>query len=92
MQRITKDQALKYELDRRDEPLLTVAQGESFVVQTYDAQSGTITSPDDASLIAQMPHPKAEPGKDNPVGGPIFVEGAEAGDLLEVNIEKTCES
>ena len=35
-----------------------------------------------------MPNAKAEPGKGNPVGGPVFVEGAEPGDLLEVTIEK----
>ena len=88
MQRIVKADALKYELDHRDEPLLRVAQGESFVVETYDAQSGTITSADIAPLIAGMSNAKAEPGKGNPVGGPVFVEGAEPGDLLEVTIEK----
>ena len=88
MQRIVKADALKYELDYRDEPLLRVAQGESFVVETYDAQSGTITSADVAPLIAGMPSAKSEPGKGNPVGGPVFVEGAEPGDLLEVTIEK----
>ena len=88
MQRIVKADALKYELDHRDEPLLRVAQGESFVVETYDAQGGAITSADVAPLIAQMPNAKAEPGKGNPVGGPVFVEGAEPGDLLEVIIEK----
>ena len=88
MQRIVKADALKYELDHRDEPLLRVAQGESFVVETYDAQSGTITSADVAPLIAEMPSAKSEPGKGNPVGGPVFVEGAEPGDLLEVTIEK----
>ena len=88
MQRIIKADALKYELDYRDEPLLRVAQGESFVVETYDAQSGTITSADVAPLIAEMPSAKSEPGKGNPVGGPVFVEGAEPGDLLEVTIEK----
>ena len=88
MQRIVKTDALKYELDHRDEPLLRVAQGESFVVETYDAQSGTITSADVAPLIAEMPSAKSEPGKGNPVGGPVFVKGAEPGDLLEVTIEK----
>ena len=76
MQRIIKADALKYELDYRDEPLLRVAQ------------SGTITSADVAPLIAEMPSAKSEPGKGNPVGGPVFVEGAEPGDLLEVTIEK----
>ena len=88
MQRIVKADALKYEMDHRDEPLLRVAQGESFVVETYDAQSGTITSADVAPLIAEMPSARAEPGKGNPVGGPVFVEGAEPGDLLEITIEK----
>ena len=88
MQRITKDQALKYEVNGQDEPLLRVRQGESFVVETFDAQAGNITSAEDAHRVPKMPNARATPGKGNPVGGPVFVEGAEAGDLLEVSIEK----
>ena len=88
MQRIPKDQAWKYEFDHRHEPMLRVTQGESFVVETNDAGSGQIRSPDDAARLADLPTRQFEPMKGNPTGGPIFVEGAERGDLLEVTIEK----
>ena len=31
---------------------------------------------------------KSDPSKGNPIGGPVYVEGAERGDVLEVTIEK----
>ena len=88
MQRITREQAMKYEFDHRHEPLLRVEQGESFVVETEDAGSGMVRSPDVAPRLMDMPTRKFEPAKGNPIGGPIYVEGAEKGDLLEVTIEK----
>ena len=88
MQRIPKDQAWKYEFDYRHPPMLRVGQGESFVVETNDAGSGQIRGPDDAARMVDLPTMKSEPIKGNPTGGPIYVEGAERGDLLEVTIEK----
>ena len=43
-QRITRDQAMKYEFDHRHAPLLRVEQGESFVAETEDAGSGQVRS------------------------------------------------
>lgn len=88
MQRLTRDQAMEYEFDYRHAPKLRVKQGELFVVETEDASSGLIRSADVAPLIDHFPTRKFEPPKANPVGGPIFVEGAEKGDLLEVTIEQ----
>ncbi len=87
MQRITRDQAFQYEFDRRHEPQLRVKQGESFVVETNDAGSGRITSPEDVHHVLESPLAQFHPSKGNPTGGPIYVEGAERGDLLEVTIE-----
>tara|TARA_B100001123_G_C15340308_1_gene1034551 strand:+ start:1376 stop:2317 length:942 start_codon:yes stop_codon:yes gene_type:complete len=79
---------MKYEFDFHHEPLLRVAQGESFVVETEDAGSGQIRSADVTPTLMELPTRNSEPAKSNPMGGPVFVEGAEKGDLLEVTIEQ----
>ena len=79
---------MKYEFDFHHEPLLRVAQGESFVVETEDAGSGQIRSADVTPTLMELPTRNFEPAKSNPMGGPVFVEGAEKGDLLEVTIEQ----
>ena len=88
MQRITRDQALKYEFNFGDEPLLHVNQGESFVIGTEDAGSGLVRSADVAPRLSDLPTRKVDPPKGNPIGGPVYVLGAERGDLLEVSIER----
>ena len=88
LQRITREQAMVYEFDHRHEPIINVKQGESFVVETEDAGSGQVRSPDVASRLMEFPTRRFEPPKGNPMGGPVFVEGIERGDLLEVTIEK----
>ena len=88
MQRITRDKAMQYEFDFHHEPLLRVAQGESFVIETEDAGSGQIRSTDVTPTLMELPTRNFEPAKSNPIGGPVFVEGAEKGDLLEVTIEQ----
>ena len=88
MQKITKDRAFEYEFDHRHPPKLRVKQGEKFIVETNDAGSGLIRTEN------QDPRPLTsklwsfEPVKGNPIGGPIYVEGAERGDLLEVTIHE----
>ena len=47
MQRITRDQSLTYELSSLKKPLISVQQGESFQLETWDAGSGLGTSADD---------------------------------------------
>ncbi len=53
MQRITRDLARKYAFDWRDEPLLHVQPGESFVIETWDASTGYFESPADKAIPAQ---------------------------------------
>ena len=79
---------MEYEFDHRHPPKLRVEQGESFVVETEDAVSGLVRSADMATKLADLPTRQFEPAKGNPMGGPIYVEGVERGDLLEVTIEK----
>ena len=88
MQRITRNNAMEYEFDHRHPPKLTVKQAESFVVDTEDAGSGLGRNSDVAHRLNDFPTRKFDPPKGNPIGGPVYVDGAERGDLLEVTIEK----
>ncbi len=88
MQRITRDLARKFAFDWRDEPLLRVSPGESFEVETFDASNGYFKSQEDKALPALRPGFDRIPPLANPIAGPIWVEGAERGDVLIVMIEE----
>src|SRR3954468_19021385 len=87
MQRITREQARKYAFDWRDEPLLRVKSGESFEIETYDASTGYFKTAEDKAIPAKRPGFDRFPPTANPIGGPVFLEGAERGDALVVSIE-----
>ena len=87
MQRITRDQARKFAFDWRDEPLLCIQPGESFEIETWDAGSGFFQSSDDKAIPANRPGVEQYPPMANPIGGPVYIEGAERGDVLLIDIE-----
>ncbi|MBI4603865.1 MAG: acetamidase/formamidase family protein [Planctomycetes bacterium] len=87
MKRIPRSQALRYEIDPRLEPVLRVAAGESFEVETEDASSGRIRSAATLPTPEYRPELLHSPPLVNPVAGPIFVEDARPGDLLAVKVE-----
>ena len=87
MQRITREQARKYAFDWRDEPLLRVEPGETFEVETYDASTGYFKTPEDKAIPGKRPGFDRIPPLANPIGGPVYLEGAERGDTLVVTIE-----
>lgn len=88
MQRLPRDLARKYAFDWRDEPLLRVAPGEVFEVETWDASTGYFKTENDPA------DPKLRTGFDrnpptaNPIAGPFYVEGAQRGDTLVVTIDE----
>src|SRR5215210_3247291 len=88
MQRIEREQARKFAFDWEDAPLLRVQPGESFVVETWDASSGYFRTEADLAIPARRPGFDRVPPLANPVGGPVFVEGARRGDVLAVTIEE----
>lgn len=88
MQRIDREQARKYAFDWRDQPLLRVRSGESFEIETYDASTGFFKSPDDKAIPGRRPGFDRHPPLANPIGGPVWLEGAERGDTLVVTIEQ----
>jgi acetamidase/formamidase len=87
MQRIPRDLARKYAFDWRDQPLLTVERGESFEIETFDASTGYFKTADDKAVPAKRPGFDRVPAQANPIGGPVFLKGAERGDVLVIAIE-----
>jgi acetamidase/formamidase len=87
MQRIAREQSRKYAFDWEDEPLLRVKCGESFEIETYDASTGYFNSEKDKAIPALRPGFNRSPPLANPIGGPVWVEGAEPGDSLIITVE-----
>ncbi len=87
MQRIPRDQARKFAFDARDQPVLRVAPGEPFEVETWDAASGYFRTPADLAVPARRPGFDRTPPLANPVAGPIFLDGAEPGDALVIHVD-----
>ncbi len=72
---------LYYEISRHNPPALTIQPGETVRVETEDAFSGQVRKEGDRRDPKKMPY-------GNPQSGPIFVQGAEKGDTLAVDIQK----
>ncbi|MFN8524004.1 MAG: acetamidase/formamidase family protein [Chloroflexota bacterium] len=64
-------------------PIVRAAPGDRVILETRDAVDGQVTP---ASTVADLAHASLLPV--HPLTGPVFVEGAEPGDLLEVRIEE----
>lgn len=88
MQRIDREQARKYAFNWQDAPLLRVRPGESFEIDTYDASTGFFKKPEDKALPGKRPGFDRTPPLANPIGGPVFLEGAQKGDVLVVHVEE----
>ena len=91
MQRITRDQ-LTPVFDRRSPPVARVQPHEIFLVETEDSRGGLTRIPEHttAEYLLSM---RKRGYYGNPVTGPIFVEGAQPGDMLAVRImEQTCDT
>ena len=71
----------KYALDSRHKPVARVGLGESFVVETHDCRTGTITRPDQVGDLLDTRFV-------NPASGPVAIDGVKAGDTICVEIEE----
>ena len=87
MQRIQRDDAKKYAFDWEDEPLLRVRPGESFEIETWDASTGYFKTEKDLAIPAKRPGFDRYPPNANPIGGPVYLDGAERGDVVVATIE-----
>lgn len=77
MKKIARDSCIYY-MSSDNEPVLHVSPGEQILFETWDALHGKAKF-DEAGL---------ETMDFNPAAGPVYVDGAEAGDILSVRIDK----
>lgn len=63
-------------------PIMTVAPGETLSFDVTDASSGQVTPDSTAAVFANYDSTRV-----NPVTGPVYVDGAQAGDILVVRLE-----
>jgi len=68
--------------DRTIEPVQTARSGDRLLFECKDAAGGHFSADSTVDDIARM-----NPDAANPVTGPVFVEGAEPGDALKIQIE-----
>ncbi|PIC64149.1 acetamidase [Sporosarcina sp. P13] len=80
MKHIIKGQYI-YEFSHQHKPIAVIQCGDTVEIEAIDCYSGTIQSEKD--LVTDLPNRKP-----NPATGPIFVEGVNAGDLLEIHVQK----
>jgi amidase len=70
-----------YHFSKRNEPVKRIVSGTTIEITTYDCFENQIQSED--TPISSLDWERV-----NPATGPIYIEGAEAGDVLKVKIEK----
>jgi amidase len=80
VKRVSRD-TRTYSFSRRNHPVISIQPGETVVVETHDARTGTIQTCSD--LLDGSPREGL-----NPVTGPIYVEDARPGDSLAVRVEE----
>ncbi|MDQ0338528.1 acetamidase/formamidase [Caldalkalibacillus uzonensis] len=68
--------------DNSLEPVLSVEPGTSVNFEVFDASGGQLSAQSTAQDVARLDFERV-----NPVAGPVYIEGAEPGDTLEVEIE-----
>ncbi|MDQ3894698.1 MAG: acetamidase/formamidase family protein [Actinomycetota bacterium] len=66
--------------DKTHPPRIRIQPGEIVVFETLEG-TGQITSESDASVLANL-----EPSLIHPLTGPVYVEGAEPGDVLKIEV------
>lgn len=83
MHRLTRDRRSFY-FDGTVDAELTIASGDTVVVETEDAHCGTITSSD--VVYKTLDDVMERIGGANPVTGPIAIDGVEPGDLVAIEV------
>ncbi|ARU62134.1 acetamidase [Tumebacillus avium] len=80
MYRVSK-RDLIYAMSSENAPVLTVEDGAQVVFETCDCFENQITA-------ADTPFAELDWNRINPATGPVYVEGAQPGDVLQVQIER----
>lgn len=76
-----KDSSCVYAMSKNNEPILKVPNGATVIFNTKDCFGNQITTSDTKVDALDWNHI-------NPATGPVYVEGAEPGDILKVDIKK----
>lgn len=69
--------------DNTFSPKVRIEPGESLLIETIDSSAGQITSTSKLDDLINLDF-----GRVNPVTGPIYVEGAQPGDALEITFQE----
>jgi amidase len=80
MNRVSKDHVI-YAMSKDNQPVLSVEVGAQVIFETCDCFEDQIKSPD-------TPFSELDWNRINPATGPVFVKGAQPGDILAVRIDK----
>jgi acetamidase/formamidase len=75
------DDKVHFTWDVDNEPVLTIESGDSVVYETRDVTDNQITPESTAEAVAALDWDRVYP-----LAGPVFIEGAESGDTLAIEI------
>ena len=64
------------------------ARRETIAIETWDVSTGFFKTPVDKAIPANRPGFDRSPPMVNPIAGPVYIEGAERGDVLVACIEE----
>jgi acetamidase/formamidase len=88
MKRVSRDLATGCLFDKDVPPVLRVEPDEPFLLETQDCFRGALASEDQLPIEKNVPGMFTNPPEANFLTGPVFVDGAQAGDVLAVTIEQ----
>src|ERR1700694_2565410 len=89
MKQVARDpEKFRYVFSNKFNPVLKVDPGEEFTVETEDAFGGKIRQSTDLPVRELLPGLHRMPPYLIPLAGPVYVDGAERGDLLVVDIHE----
>src|SRR5271170_6540884 len=89
MKRVSQDpEKFRYVFSNQFKLVLEVKPGEEFILETEDAFGGKLRKETDLPTADLLPGLHRMPPYLNPLAGPIYVTGAERGDLIAINIHE----
>ena len=88
MQTFPREKAFLVEYGPDIKPEMRVKTGETFLVETNDNWWNLLGTEGAVPSVTEPPVGARQYIRGNPVAGPIYVEGVEAGDTLVVNLEE----
>lgn len=88
VKRVSRDLATGCYFDKDIPPVLRVEPDEPFLLETHDCFRGALTSEDQLPDEQNLPGMFRSPPDANFLTGPVYVEGAEVGDVLAFTIER----